>query len=154
MQHLPTNLRLLMGAGLLILVLIGIGVYFQTEQSETDTIPKDGEIRNAVAPLQVDGIESQVKNGIHEPTGFIAGEGLSLVIAHCTACHSAKLVTQNRADREGWEKMIRWMQRTQNLWDLGEQEAAILDYLSENYAPVQTGRRPPLTNIDWYELKE
>lgn len=141
MQHLPSNLRLLLGAGLLVLVLVGLGVYFQ---AENNTIPDDGEIIHADAPLQVDGIEAQVENGIHVPTGLIADEGLRLVIAHCTACHSSKLVTQNRADREGWEKMIRWMQRTQNLWDLGEQEAAILDYLSENYAPVQTGRRPLL----------
>ncbi|MFO7825021.1 MAG: hypothetical protein R6V72_13860 [Cyclobacterium sp.] len=151
MQHLPGNLRLLMGAGLLVLMLIGFGIYFQ---SFTEAPPADGEIRNADKPLAVEGVENEIKDGIHEPTGFIASEGLDLVIAHCTACHSAKLVTQNRADREGWKKMIRWMQATQNLWELGEQEEAILDYLSENYAPVKTGRRPPLTDIEWYELKE
>ncbi|NHE55731.1 hypothetical protein [Cyclobacterium plantarum] len=151
MQHLPNNLRLLIGAGLLVLILIGFGIYFQ---SLPDAPPADGEIKNADKPLAVEGIESDIQNGIHEPTGFIASEGLELVIAHCTACHSAKLVTQNRADREGWKKMIRWMQETQNLWELGEQEEAILDYLSANYAPVKTGRRPPLTNIEWYELKD
>ncbi|SHM99947.1 hypothetical protein SAMN04488057_105135 [Cyclobacterium lianum] len=151
MLHLPNNLRILIGGAVLALILTGIAVYFQ---SRTDTLPADGEIRNADKPLAVEGIESEIKDGIHEPTGFIADEGLDLVIAHCTACHSAKLVTQNRADREGWKKMIRWMQDTQNLWELGAQEAAILDYLSANYAPVSRGRRPPLTGIEWYELKD
>ena len=151
MQHLPSNLRLLIGAGLLVLVLAGLEVYFQ---SETSPVLEDGEIREADAPIPITGIDGDIKNGVHVPTGFIAAEGVHLVIAHCTACHSAKLVTQNKADREGWKKMIRWMQQTQNLWDLGEQEAAILDYLAENYAPVKSGRRPPLTDIDWYELKD
>lgn len=89
---------------------------------------------------------------IHQPSGLIIDEGLGLVIANCTSCHSAKLVTQNRATREGWESTIRWMQATQNFWDLGENEEAILDYLARNYAPQQLGRRAPLEITDWYEL--
>ena len=48
--------------------------------------------------------------------------------------------------------MIRWMQAEQKLWDLGENEDKILDYLAKNYAPENKGRRPILTDIDWYEL--
>lgn len=95
----------------------------------------------------------QVENGIHLRTGFAEGEGLMTVVANCTACHSAKLVTQNRMTREGWEQTIRWMQKTQNLWDLGANEAIILDYLAAHYAPEKKGRRQNLTNIEWYELK-
>lgn len=94
-----------------------------------------------------------VKDGIHLATGFREGDGLPLVIAHCTPCHSAELVTQNRMTREGWEGTIRWMQQTQNLWDLGENEAAILDYLATYYAPEEQGRRPNLEDIEWYELE-
>ncbi|MDX2305253.1 MAG: hypothetical protein NW226_20755 [Microscillaceae bacterium] len=100
------------------------------------------------------GLESQIKDGIHQPTGLIADKHLKLVIIHCTGCHSAKLITQNQATREGWEGIIRWMQANQNLQDLGENEDAILDYLAKNYAPKFRGRRPPLENIEWYELKE
>ena len=78
---------------------------------------------------------------------------MPLVITHCTPCHSAELVTQNRMTREGWESTIRWMQETQNLWDLGENEAAILDYLATYYAPEEQGRRPNLEDIEWYELE-
>jgi hypothetical protein len=53
-------------------------------------------------------------------------------------------VAQNRADRDGWLQMIRWMQDTQNLWPLGEAEPVILDYLAENYGPLPRGRRAPL----------
>lgn len=83
---------------------------------------------------------------------FIEGEHKLLVIANCTGCHSGKLVTQNRATREGWTNMIRWMQRTQNLKDLGADEQKILDYLTKNYAPTEQGRRANLEVKEWYNL--
>ena len=77
-------------------------------------------------------------------TGLAMGSGFEVVRLHCTVCHSARLVTQNRANRAGWRAMIRWMQETQGLWPLGEQEAVVLDYLAEHYGPQRLGRRPPL----------
>jgi hypothetical protein len=68
------------------------------------------------------------------------------------ACHSSKLITQNRATADGWRHIIHWMQETQNLWDLGANEDIIVDYLARNYAPEAAGRRVPLTSIEWYEL--
>jgi len=92
----------------------------------------------------------KVENGIHMQTGLIFDEGFQEVRAICTACHSAKLVTQNRATREGWKSMIVWMQETQGLWDLGPAEPIVLDYLSKNYAPQKTTRREnlDLTSIE------
>jgi len=138
-----------------LIVLVAIGGYLW---SVKETPLADGEFIKADAPVEANPLASEIENGIHMPTGFIADEGLNLVIANCTACHSSKLVTQNHADRAGWEKMIRWMQSSQNLWDLGTQEDLILDYLSKNYAPENatqsnTGRRAPLMDIEWYELK-
>lgn len=83
---------------------------------------------------------------------FIEDEHKLLVVANCTGCHSGKLVTQNRATREGWTNMIRWMQRTQNLKDLGADEQKILDYLTKNYAPAEQGRRAGLVVEEWYKL--
>jgi hypothetical protein len=94
----------------------------------------------------------EFENGIHLATGFKQGEGLELVIVNCTPCHSAKLVTQNRATKEGWLGIIKWMQATQNLWDLGENEIAIVNYLAKHYATEEKGRRTPLNNIEWYAL--
>lgn len=94
-----------------------------------------------------------VENGIHVETGFVYDDGIEAVITSCTPCHSAKLVTQNRATKEGWLGIIRWMQETQNLWDLGKNETIILDYLAKHYAPKEKGRRENLTDIEWYELE-
>jgi hypothetical protein len=98
----------------------------------------------------------RVENGIHLATGLKVAPGFDLVRVNCTACHSAELVIQNRATREGWKEVIRWMQRTQGLWDLGEKEKLILDYLAAHYAPETSGRRPPLDQqaIEWYPLEE
>ena len=39
-----------------------------------------------------------------------------IVAAHCGACHSTRLVTQNRGSRETWLHMIRWMQDNGKTW--------------------------------------
>ncbi|MFT6435341.1 MAG: hypothetical protein ACJAVI_003396 [Candidatus Azotimanducaceae bacterium] len=75
-----------------------------------------------------------------------AGLNVEIVSQTCIACHSLKLVTQNRADREGWLAMIRWMQEKQGLWPLGDNEDKILDYLSAYYGPTKSFRRTPLSS--------
>ena len=82
---------------------------------------------------------------IDSATGLNIAPGWELVRMHCGACHSYKLVTSQKADREGWDKMIKWMQETQNLWSFDEiTEEEILDYLSSSYPPGKTRRRPLL----------
>lgn len=96
--------------------------------------------------------EDKIENGIHVRTGLIEAEGLMEVVNNCTNCHSAKLVTQNRMNKERWIATIRWMQETQNLWELGGNEEIIVNYLVSNYPPIKKGRREILTNIEWYDL--
>jgi cytochrome c1 len=96
----------------------------------------------------------KIENGIHLRTGLVDAEGLMTVVNNCTNCHSAKLVTQNRMNEERWIATIRWMQETQNLWDLGNNEAIIVDYLVTNYPPKSKGRRENLSNIEWYALQD
>lgn len=77
------------------------------------------------------------------------GPGSELVAAHCGACHSLGLVTQNRGDEAHWKKLIRWMQAEHNLWDLGVAEQDILTYLATHYgAPDLVPRRNPLV-VEW-----
>lgn len=102
-------------------------------------------------PIEVD--EDRIENGIHVRTGLIDAEGLMLVVNNCTNCHSSKLVTQNRMNAERWNATIKWMQETQNLWDLGRNQEVIVNYLVTNYPPKTKGRRAVLTDIDWYELE-
>lgn len=75
-------------------------------------------------------------------TGLKVSPGWELVRAHCGGCHSHALVTRQRADRQTWLDIIRWMQASQNLWQFEAQtEAQILDYLAANYPPQANRRR-------------
>jgi hypothetical protein len=96
----------------------------------------------------------KIENGVHVRTGLKDAEGLMTVVNNCTNCHSAQLVMQNRMNEERWIATIRWMQETQNLWDLGKNEEIIVNYLVNNYPPKNKGRREILNNITWYELEE
>ncbi len=98
--------------------------------------------------------EDLIENGIHVRTGFVDDVGLMTVVNNCTNCHSSKLVIQNRMNEDRWNATIKWMQETQNLWPLGDNQKIIVEYLVKNYPPVEKGRRASLTNINWYELKK
>lgn len=92
-----------------------------------------------VLPVVVFGAE------IDKETGLIIAPGLEEVKKTCTVCHSPMLITQNKADRDGWREIIRWMQANQGLRQLEPAlENSILDYLAANYGPAATSRRPPL----------
>ncbi|GAB3526402.1 hypothetical protein GCM10027443_01500 [Pontibacter brevis] len=91
-------------------------------------------------------------DSLDQQTGLIVAPGLDVVKRTCVSCHSPKLITDKRASRDGWIATIRWMQQNQGLWDLGKDEAVIVDYLAKNYPLQNTGRRPPLQNIKWYKL--
>lgn len=118
--------------------------YFKSSKIEPESVD---------APLDVDEY-NKVENGIHVRTGLIDAPGLMATVNNCTTCHSAKLVIQNRMNKERWISTIRWMQKTQNLWDLGDNEDVIVNYLVTNYPPTQKGRRAVLTDIKWYKLKD
>ena len=139
----------------IIVVTIGIAVVAIVLFSSTCYLYCDPELiilqteKNDSKPLKSDLIE----NGVHVSTGLIANEGVMLVVQNCTSCHSSKMITQNRATKEGWRSMIKWMQQTQNLWDLGSNEEKIVNYLATNYPPQKKGRRVPLQNIEWYVLE-
>lgn len=82
---------------------------------------------------------------IDAASGLIKNPGWEQVRAHCGGCHSHALVTGQRADRNTWLDIIRWMQKTQNLWQFQPQvETQILDYLAANYPPQPNRRRAPI----------
>ena len=68
-----------------------------------------------------------------------------IVRANCVACHSGKLITQQRGTAQQWLTMIRWMQAKQNLWPFDPAtEEKIITYLAENYPPGESRRRAAL----------
>jgi len=82
---------------------------------------------------------------VDEASGLIVNPGWEQVRANCGGCHSHALVTAQRADRKTWLDIIRWMQATQNLWQLQpDVETQILDYLAANYPPQANRRRAPI----------
>ena len=107
----------------------------------------DGQI----IPVQISVADTLKKD---KETGLIVDKDLYMVKAQCTSCHSSKLIIANHFTRDGWKQKIRWMQANHNLWDLGETEKQVLDYLEKHYAPTQTvARREPLKDIKWYKLE-
>ena len=102
----------------------------------------------ALASLLVVGANA-AKVKYDKATGLKVAPGMDVVIANCTVCHSAKFITLQKGDRDTWLQMIRWMQRTQGLWDFDPKtEDTILTYLEKNYPPGKASRRPNLKAKD------
>ncbi len=75
-------------------------------------------------------------------TGLKMAGDWEIVRANCVACHSGKLITQQRGSAQQWLTMIRWMQKKQNLWTFDpETEKKIIGYLAEHYPPSDAQRR-------------
>lgn len=128
----------------------GIMIYLIYDP-ELSFFDKDNHV--VIEQENIDEDEDKIENGIHIRTGLIEGKGLMAVVNNCTNCHSSKIITQNRMTKERWKETIVWMQETQNLWDLGENEDVIINYLVTYYPVAKKGRRQNLTNIEWYELE-
>jgi mono/diheme cytochrome c family protein len=76
---------------------------------------------------------------------LVDAPGSELVVQHCIACHGPRQFLQQRASRDTWRALIRWMQRDHGMATLDEGiEDRIVDYLAEHYAPEQAGRRAAL----------
>lgn len=136
---------------IVLVIIIGMGTLYFVNRDSVSKVSDENPSGVVTQTAPADSIA--VKKQHDEATGFIVDKGMAETIQNCTPCHSAKMVTQNRMTREGWLASIRWMQETQNLWPLGDNEPIILDYLAKNYAPTNKGRRENLTNIEWYDLK-
>ena len=149
-------ISMLVLCGIAAMLSLGLIWAFQSPEwfsSPAETIVAENEQPPIEEPIIVSD-SSRIENGIDVASGFVAEGDYLLVKGTCTACHSGKLVLQNRASREGWKEMIRWMQETQKLWDLGEAEDKILDYLATHYGPVENkGRRTHLVVEEWYEIE-
>ena len=138
--------------GLLAIVILLVGAVIFVALYDGSS-PKEPSLEEGINQNAASAAE-EVVDGKDVATGFVVDEGFEMVKANCTGCHSSAIVLQNKFTREGWKSKIVWMQETQGLWDLGGNEAIILDYLAKHHAPAPpTGRRIPLKDIEWYELK-
>ncbi|MGG7660810.1 hypothetical protein [Dyadobacter sp. BHUBP1] len=125
-----------------LIAMLGAGIVFQT-------LPEIPAKRHNAGAAVADTTKKDPE------TGLIVDENLYMVKAQCTNCHSTKLITANRFTRDGWKQKIRWMQANHNLWELGDAEKPVLDYLEKNYSPTASvARRAPLKDIKWYKLEQ
>ncbi|MDH3532401.1 MAG: hypothetical protein OEO82_05685 [Gammaproteobacteria bacterium] len=96
----------------------------------------------AAAALAVAGDSTAKEPELDVFTGLKKAGDWELVRNNCIACHSPRLITQQRGSAAQWLDMIRWMQEKQNLWQFdAETEARIIRYLAENYPPQADRRR-------------
>jgi hypothetical protein len=97
-------------------------------------------------------------DSLDKETGLVNDDNLMFVKGHCTGCHSSKTILQHRFTRDEWSAKIKWMQKYHKLWDLGETEKNVLDYLEKYYsAPIQKAslsRQKALKEFIWYQLEK
>lgn len=141
-----------LGLMMVFLIVSAIGLIVMVQLQPEILTNWFADSKEEVPAVEVQVVDEEWTDEKIEEVGLVQGEGLQLVLANCTNCHSAKLVTQNRFTREGWIQVIRWMQETQGFWDLGPNEDPIVDYLSTHFAPEAKGRRKPL-EVEWYSLE-
>jgi hypothetical protein len=66
--------------------------------------------------------------------GLPAAPGREEVYYACNACHSIRLVTQQRLSRQRWDELLDWMVAKQGMAELAaDDRAVVLDYLATYY---------------------
>jgi cytochrome c len=62
--------------------------------------------------------------------------GKEEVFYTCNACHSIRLVTQQRLPRQRWDELLDWMVEEQGMTELtADERRMILQYLATQYGP-------------------
>jgi len=138
--------------GFAIIVLLAVSIWYLAGA------PGLSKAQTQPAVISVDSnteeeFEGYEVGSIDEKSGLIVDKHWEVTRVNCTSCHSATLITQFAATRQEWLETIKWMQETQNLWDLGENEEKILDYLEKNYGTSNQSRRKPIEIVEWYEIQ-
>lgn len=73
-----------------------------------------------------------------------AGPNRELTGAFCGSCHALALVSQQRFDRPGWDALLDWMIKTQNMPNIDRSvRELMLDYLVHSYGRETGGPQAP-----------
>ncbi len=72
-----------------------------------------------------------------------SGEGQGVLQASCGGCHGLPVITRKRANRAGWEEILR-RHRTEDRVNLSPERAeTLLSYLAANFGPATGAAKPP-----------
>mgnify|MGYP000362660864 CR=1 FL=1 len=101
----------------------------------------NGEINYAPAYAALDpltALASAEATSLFDPQddywGLPRANGYEEVAAYCTACHSLRIVMQQRQPREGWDYLLNWMVEKQGMAPPpADDRALLLDYLSQEF---------------------
>lgn len=85
------------------------------------------------APQSAAPAPAEPANGMFE--GLPDSDGVELVHALCSACHSIRLVTQQRVTEARWDYLLDWMVKEHGMPELPpEDRALVLAYLGRHYS--------------------
>lgn len=80
-----------------------------------------------------------------KPVELPDGKGKDDVEAYCSACHSLRLVLQQRLKRSDWEDVLVTMVKEHGMSEIApDDRALVLDYLSEHLTPDKPPNAAPL----------
>ncbi|GJL96088.1 MAG: hypothetical protein DHS20C05_24930 [Hyphococcus sp.] len=66
--------------------------------------------------------------------GLPRSKGSEETAAYCTACHSLRIVMQQRQSRDGWDYLLTWMTEKQGMAEpFPEDREILLDYLTREF---------------------
>lgn len=88
-----------------------------------------------LAPLHTPTPSAPAVETSDEYGGLPVSEGVDITYYMCGACHSIRLVTQQRITRARWGYLLDWMVEKQGMAPLPpEDRAVVLDYLSRHFS--------------------
>jgi mono/diheme cytochrome c family protein len=77
-----------------------------------------------------------------ENFGLPDGKGRDEVMSYCAACHSLKLVSQQKLPRYVWEELLVIMTQRHGMPKLpADEEKLVLNYLAQQLAPPASRRK-------------
>lgn len=71
-----------------------------------------------------------------------SGKGQGVLQASCGGCHGQPVITRKRADRAGWEEILRRHRTEERVKLSSEQAEALLAYLAANFGPAAGAAKP------------
>jgi mono/diheme cytochrome c family protein len=75
-----------------------------------------------------------------------SGKGQEVLQASCGRCHGLSLITRKRADRTGWEEILRRHTSEERVKLSSDELEALLQYLAANLGPSAAAAKPPTKN--------